>query len=271
MRAIIALLCAAHALVAPTQRVARGPARCAGAATTADYELRSLMPAQAALLITKWKMEVENQIALGFLPQHTHPDRSVQRIMFVKKAFDRAYADMRTFAAASQAGPEAVAKLDGDLSCAKVVGSLRNDELHGACLALVLDRGGTRDVLHCVVTPDVREPAKILRSEAAFLGAIAAEAEGNVRLSALACGALLSEPADVGFRDGDGDLLEASAPAPAPAGAPPTAAEWRAACDASGVTSYADFGVALGAPAAPAPAAPAPAAAKWAWSGPVFA
>ena len=49
----------------------------------------------------------------------------------------------------------------------------------------------------------------------------------------------------------------------------PTAAAWRAACDASGVTSYADFGVALGAPAAPAPAAPA--AAKWAWSGPVFA
>lgn len=54
-------------------------------------------------------------------------------------------------------------------------------------------------------------------------------------------------------------------------GEAPTAAAWRAACDASGVTSYADFGVALGAPAAPAPAAPAPAAAKWAWSGPVFA
>ena len=56
------------------------------------------------------------------------------------------------------------------------------------------------------------------------------------------------------------------------AAGPPTAAAWRAACDASGVTSYADFGVKLGASAAPAiepaaspaPASPsAPTAAEW--------
>ena len=67
-----------------------------------------------------------------------------------------------------------------------------------------------------------------------------------------------------------GDLADRGLAVPFEAKAgPPSAAAWRAACDASGVTSYADFGVALGAPAAPAPAAPA--AAKWAWSGPVFA
>ena len=42
-------------------------------------------------------------------------------------------------------------------------------------------------------------------------------------------------------------LADAPAPKQAPASASaPTAAEWRAACDASGVTSYADFGVKLG-------------------------
>ena len=42
------------------------------------------------------------------------------------------------------------------------------------------------------------------------------------------------------------DAAPAKAAKAAPAG-PPTAAAWRAACDASGVTSYADFGVKLGA------------------------
>merc|ERR1719409_1199793 len=55
------------------------------------------------MLVTKWKTGVENDIALGFLPEHTHPDRSVQRSMFVQKAYFRAYNDMRTFATASRA------------------------------------------------------------------------------------------------------------------------------------------------------------------------
>ncbi|KAK7230582.1 hypothetical protein SO694_00079182 [Aureococcus anophagefferens] len=42
------------------------------------------------------------------------------------------------------------------------------------------------------------------------------------------------------------DAAPAKAAKAAPAG-PPTAAAWRAACDASGVTSYADFGVKLAA------------------------
>jgi len=54
-------------------------------------------------------------------------------------------------------------------------------------------------------------------------------------------------------------LADAPAPKQAPASASaPTAAEWRAACDASGVTSYADFGVALGSSAATAAGPSAP-------------
>ena len=171
--------------------------------TSTDYDMRSLIPAQGALLVTKWKGQVENDIALGFLPQHTHPDRSVQRIMFVKKAFDRAYADMRTFAAASQAGESAVAALGGDWATAKVFGSLRNTEAMGAALALVLDRDAGYDVLHMVMTPDIREPEKIVRSEAAFLDAIADGTDKTVRVSAAAAAALMSEPVDIGFRESD--------------------------------------------------------------------
>ena len=107
------------------------------AAAVAD-ELKALAPAQGAMLVTKWKTGVENDIALGFLPEHTHPDRSVQRSMFVQKAYFRAYNDMRTFATASMAGPEAIAKTLGeDWKGAQVYGILRNSETQAAGVACV--------------------------------------------------------------------------------------------------------------------------------------
>merc|ERR1719353_1534408 len=90
------------------------------------------------MLVTKWKTGVENDIALGFLPEHTHPDRSVQRSMFVQKAYFRAYNDMRTFATASMAGPWADAK---------VYGILRNSEAQAAGIACVQTKGDRFDIL----------------------------------------------------------------------------------------------------------------------------
>ena len=207
-----ALVVASGAALQAPAATPRRPSSLLASVVSDASDMRALMPAQGALLVAKWKSQVENEIALGFLPQHTHPDRSVQRIMFVKKAFDRAYADMRTFAAASQAGDAAVAKLERDLSTAQIFGNLRNSETQAAALALVLDRDATYDVLHVVMTPDCREPEKITTSEAAFLAALKAESSGKpTRLSAAAAEALLGEPADLGFRDGDdADWLVAS-------------------------------------------------------------
>ena len=197
----------AQALLAPRPR-ARSAATPVRATATLEEPPRTLIPAQGALLVTKWKAQVENDIALGFLPKHTHPDRSVQRTMFVKKAFDRAYADLRTFAAASQAGDEAVAKLGAAWPSARVYGALRNSEALAAVVALVLDRPEGFDVLHLLVTPDVRAPEKIMASERAFLDAVADMADGKpARLSAAAAQALLAPPEDLGF-GGEGEWLE---------------------------------------------------------------
>ena len=128
-------------------------------ATAVADELKALAPAQGAMLVTKWKTGVENDIALGFLPEHTHPDRSVQRSMFVQKAYFRAYNDMRTFATASMAGPEAIAKTLGeDWKGAQVYGILRNSETQAAGVACVQTNEDRFDIVHLLMTPDQRDP-----------------------------------------------------------------------------------------------------------------
>jgi hypothetical protein len=174
----------------------------------ATDELKTLAPAQGAMVVTKWKTGVENDIALGFLPEQTHPYRSVQRSMFVQKAFFRAYNDMRSFATASMAGPEAIAKTLGeDWTDARCYGMLRNSETQAAGIACVQVVGDRFDILHLLMTPDQRDPEVVVRSERGLLDIVAAQAPAGstVRLSAPAAEALLSSASELGLDGIDDD------------------------------------------------------------------
>ena len=192
------LLLASHAF-SPARQLR--PSTRLRAAAVAD-ELKALAPAQGAMLVTKWKTGVENDIALGFLPEHTHPDRSVQRSMFVQKAYFRAYNDMRTFATASMAGPEAIAKTLGeDWKGAQVYGILRNSETQAAGVACVQTNENRFDIVHLLMTPDQRDPDVVVRSERGLLDIVAAQAPNGVkvRLAAPAAEALLSSASELGL------------------------------------------------------------------------
>jgi len=188
----------AHAF-APPRRLRPG----SGLKAVVDAsELKTLIPAQGAMCVTKWKIGVENDIALGFLPEHTHPDRSVQRSMFVQKAYSRAYYDMRTYAAAAAAGPEAVEKtLGAEWVDAQVFGILRNSETQAAGVACVQVAGGRFDIVHLLMTPDQKDPAVVVSSERGLLDIVAAQAPpgATVRLAAPAAEALLSSAAGLGL------------------------------------------------------------------------
>mgnify|MGYP006888706473 CR=1 FL=1 len=67
--------------------------------------------------------------------------------MKVHKSYESAYNDIRTFAVASQAGAEAVAKLGSGGVGAEGVGSLRNSEDVAAVVGVVHE-GDSFDIVH---------------------------------------------------------------------------------------------------------------------------
>ena len=75
-RAVLA--CAVVATAFVTHRPIAAPARRAARrqCVTAKHAFSEPHPGKAGILISKWKSAAENLIALGFLPDHTHPGRA---------------------------------------------------------------------------------------------------------------------------------------------------------------------------------------------------
>uniref|UniRef100_A0A7S3JXS9 Uncharacterized protein n=1 Tax=Aureoumbra lagunensis TaxID=44058 RepID=A0A7S3JXS9_9STRA len=128
-------------------------------ATSSESILVELHPGKAAFLVGKWKTSVENDISLGFLPKHTHPNRNVSRLMRSSKYFKDVYAMC-----------SALAMSDKDTANTNVLGTPRSQ--HGAAIALVDDSTDFVDILHLVINPDARDDIVIRAAEVEILDAI---------------------------------------------------------------------------------------------------
>lgn len=152
-------------------------------------ELMTLDAPKAAFLVNKWKTAMENDIALGHLPQHTHPHRNVARLLRTSQAFKATYASCSALAVASQSN----AKLEKTWTRTRVVGTLRSKV--GAALAVVRDETESVDVLHIVVNPDTRTDSASL-AEVEIINAIRRQGR-PVRLAKSARTALDASDADL--------------------------------------------------------------------------
>ena len=156
---------------------------------SAEVELLSLEAPRAAFLVNKWKTAVENDLALGHLPAHTHPNRDVGRLMTASRAFKDVSASCSALAVASRSS----APLTGPLSGARVVGTPRSKI--GAALAVIRDADETTDVLHLVVNPETRDDWAY--AEVEILDAVRLSSDRPVRLARSARGALQASDADL--------------------------------------------------------------------------
>lgn len=124
----------------------------------------TLEPGRAAFLVGRWKTAVEDDVALGHLPQHTHPERNVSRLMSTSRCFKDVYASCSALAVAART------KRTEKESNVKIVGTPKSK--HGAAIAVLVDQGDTLDVLHLVVNPDSANEKVITLSVMEMLAAI---------------------------------------------------------------------------------------------------
>ena len=141
---IASLISASWALRGSRIVATRSLAVCRVAAKAADAaELSEIIPGKAIFLVGRWRQAVENDVALGCLPPHTHPHRDVPRLVRLNAVFTDMYSTTMTIAAASRGGDEARKALGAPLSTARVVGTIR--ALSGAALAVVSERDDDDD------------------------------------------------------------------------------------------------------------------------------
>lgn len=152
-------------------------------------ELMTLDAPKAAFLVSKWKTTMENDIALGHLPQHTHPHRNVARLLRTSQAFKATYASCSALAVASGSD----AQFNATQTKTRVVGTLRSKV--GAALAVVRDETESVDVLHVVINPDTRTDSALL-AEVEIINALRREGR-PVRLAKSARTALDASDAEL--------------------------------------------------------------------------
>ena len=108
--------------------------------TTAPPLMMPLPEARAAFLVGTWKTALENDIALGHLSPHTHPDRDVLRMIRVSRVFKVTYATCSILALSKKK----------DVT---IYGTPKSQK--GAAVAVVVSTDNSLDILHLVVNPNV--------------------------------------------------------------------------------------------------------------------
>lgn len=156
--------------------------------TALSADLVSLEAPKAAFLVGRWKNSVENDVALGHLPQHTHPHRDVAQLMKSSRAFKDIYASCSALAVASKAS----SPVPGTLRNATIFGTPRSSL--GAAIAVLVENEQYVNILHVAVNPESRTVAK---AEVEIIAAIAEDNDKPARLTIQARDALRASDAEL--------------------------------------------------------------------------
>lgn len=125
-------------------------------------ELVEMSAPRGYFLVNKWKQTVEHDVALGFLPAHIYPHRSVPRLMRSRKLFKEVYYSCGALAASKE--------VKGPLRGGKIVSTPRSKI--GAALAVIREKDDVIDVLHVVTNPDIKGEELARAAEAEIIAAI---------------------------------------------------------------------------------------------------